>query len=139
MDAAAHTSTGDGLTLGFATADGPTAEAARLVYAIWRSRDVSRLRISPSIWGQVERQVKSCAKRAASLPEMAERLKPRFQTEAIRLDLLPPDALASPNAAAILRACYRETGYVVVLVRERLQRERGERELVDHAERKELP
>lgn len=115
------------MLLGFATESQVAAEAARLVYAVWRSRDVNRLRITPSIWGQVERQVKSCAKRAVTPAEFVEALKPRLSCDAVRIDLLPPEALETGCAADVLRSLYRETGWVVVLVRERLEREREDR------------
>jgi hypothetical protein len=137
----------------FDTDDEAAAAGALLVYALYRSRG-RRFRVTPDLWGQVERFVKAAAKRARTLPGFLEALKPRLMCESIdpramRVGLegavtmvrLPsgafvqprPDAerrefltevLQSVNQAAVLRTLYRETAYVVLLVRERLERER---------------
>lgn len=140
---------------GFETDDRDEATAALLVYAVWRSRDRGRFRVTPDVWGQVERFVKSAAKRSVRLGEFLEALKPRLacasiHPAALRVGLtgevplarddetgeliaLATDAdarefgarvLAEADHAAVLRLCYRETGFVVALVRDRLERER---------------
>ena len=49
---------------GFDTQDKEAATAALIVYAIYRSRDIKRFKVSTQMWGQIERFVKSSAKRA---------------------------------------------------------------------------
>jgi hypothetical protein len=130
---------------GFDTGDEPSALGALLVYAIWRSRDPSRLRVTPDVWGMVERAVKSAAKRALDLNDFIERLKPKLGCSSIqprwmRHGILP--ALQTVNAATgevyevhderrqfwvgqlVLRRLYERTSLVVALVRDRLERER---------------
>jgi len=138
---------------GFDTADEPSALGALLVYAIWRSRDPSRLRVTPDLWGMVERAVKSSAKRALALDDFIERLKPKLGCSSIqprwmRHGILP--ALLTVNTATgevyevhderrqfnwvglleqadhqlVLRRLYERTSLIVALVRDRLERER---------------
>lgn len=109
----------------FSTEDESTATAALMVYAVWRGRDVERYRITPDVWGQVERFVRAAAKRSRNLPEFLERLKPKLSCQHVYLrehmDLLEGDG------AGALGKLFQETGYVVALVRERMQREKEER------------
>lgn len=49
-----------------------------VVYAVWRSRDTARYRVTLDVWSQVERFTKAAAKRARTLPAFVEALKPRF-------------------------------------------------------------
>lgn len=116
------------------------------------------------MWGQIERFVKGSAKRATTLPMFIEALKPRLCCETINpksMDMAAvgvlrftaaegPDVIevAEPgeyrefltsvlsvaDQRAALDVLYRETAYVVLLVRDRLEREkpiekRVEREL----------
>lgn len=60
---------------GFDTSDETAATAALLVYVVWRSRDKARFKITPDVWGQVERFVKDSAKRATRIPEFIEAVK----------------------------------------------------------------
>ena len=121
---------------GFDTDDRAAAIGALLVYSIWRSRDVRRLKVDTSLWARVERFTKGSAKRAQSLPEFVERLKPRLACETVRAvtgedgnrDFLT-GVLTRPSADPhlVLRKLYRETSLCVLLVRERLEREKAER------------
>lgn len=145
---------------GFDTDDPAAATGALLLYATWRSRDARRFEITPDLWGRIERFVKAAAKRAQSIPQFIDALKPRLacatlnprwmevgmrgevplvpihdpDTGAIRYILQPAaDAgqrefltrvLAGADAASVLHSLYRETAWVVLLVRDRLERER---------------
>lgn len=125
---------------GFATDDGPAAAAALLVYASWRSRDAHRLKITPNIWAQVERWTRSAAKRARTLPEFLDRFKPRVQCSGLQPRYCSTGAEAEGRefltgvlgqrdevlCREVIRRLYLETGYVIALVRERLEREREE-------------
>lgn len=139
---------------GFDTDDPHAATAALLVYAVWRSRDVARFKITPTVWEQVERFTKAAAKRADSLPRFVEALKPRLMCgtisprwmavgmagdipavvteDGVRIQVEPEGerreflarVFAEANTAATLDRLYRETAYIILLVRDRLERER---------------
>lgn len=139
---------------GFDTEDHATAVAALLVYAVWRSRDARRFKITPDVWGLVERSVKASAKRAATIPEFLEKLKPKLlcatisprwmavgisgdipmvvTDEGYRMQIADDGerreflarVIGEADAAAVLRALYRETAFVILLARDRLERER---------------
>ncbi len=140
-------------TYGFDSDDPVAATAALLVYAVWRSRNRKRLKITPDIWSQVERFVKASAKRATNLPRFIEALKPRLCCESLHptamsvglsgtisllraggeADIyLSPDwqrqfltrALDGVDQRAVLDMLYRETSWIILLVRDRLEREK---------------
>ena len=136
----------------FDTDDQSAATAALLVYAIYRSRDSRRYRVTPDMWAQIERFVKSAAKRAQSIPRFIESLKPRLACGTIHprwmetgiKGLLPiqdsigqveyiqqrdsreflTGVLSAADQRAVISALYRETAWVVLLVRDRLEREK---------------
>jgi hypothetical protein len=110
----------------FLTEDRDAAVAALLVYSVWRGRDVERYKITPDVWGQVERFVKAAAKRSRTLPEFLERLKPRVACQHVYLR--ENMGLLEDSSAGVLEKLYVETGYVVALVRERMQREKEARQ-----------
>jgi hypothetical protein len=62
----------------FDTTDEPAAVAALLVYAVYRSRDKARYKISMDMWEQITRFVKAAAKRSKSLSEFLDRLMPKL-------------------------------------------------------------
>lgn len=127
---------------GFETSNPHAGTAALLVYATWRSHDTSRFKITPDSWGQVERFVKAASKRAETLGRFVEQLKPRLCCDTLRpsaMSLIRPSEDDDPreflaalfDAAdhrAVLDVLYRETAYVILLVRDRLEREKLERE-----------
>lgn len=136
----------------FDTDDQAAATAALLVYAIYRSRDTRRFKVSPDMWSQIERFTKASAKRAQSIPSFIESLKPRLQCGTIHprwmetgiKGLLPitdgmgrtsyiqaadsreflTGVLASADPREVLRRLYAETAWVILLVRDRLEREK---------------
>lgn len=139
---------------GFDTEDEANATAALLVYATWRSRDTSRYRVTPDVWSQVERFTKAAAKRATTLPAFIEALKPRFYAGTLSprameagikgpvpllalgsgavLEVAAPEeqrefmvgVIERADQKAVLDRLYHETAWVVLLVRDRLERER---------------
>lgn len=138
----------------FDTDDEHAATAALLVYATWRSRDTGRYKITPDVWSQVERFVKAAAKRAVTLPGFLEALKPRLYAGTLSprameagvkgavpllgigsgavLEVAAPEeqrefltgVIEHADTRAVLQRLYRETGWIVLLVRDRLERER---------------
>lgn len=139
---------------GFDTEHDHEAVAALLVYAIWRSRDRRRFRITPDVWGQIERFTKASAKRSTTIPRFIEALKPKLlcatiHPKAMEVGLrgtIPlvetPDGAfiqtATPDdqrefltqivgiadTRSVLETLYRDTAWVILLVRDRLERER---------------
>lgn len=124
----------------FDTGDPNEATAALLLYVMWRSR--GSVKINPKIWGQVEGWVKASAKRAENLPQFLESLKPRLRVDTLSprwmqagilgLDaetlsgqrLFLTDVLSLCDSERVLTLLYRETVLVVLLVRDRLEREK---------------
>lgn len=139
---------------GFDSDSRDAATAALLVYAIYRSRNRKRFRVTPDMWSQIERFVKASAKRATSLPRFIEALKPRMCCESIhptamavglsgtiRMIRTEAGELIQPHAEpeqrefltrvldgvehkVVLDLLYRETSWIVLLVRDRLEREK---------------
>jgi hypothetical protein len=144
------------MAYGFDTDDPDLGAAAMLVYAVYRSRDRQRFKITPDVWGQIERAVKSGAKRAGTTGEFLEKLMPKLQCRSIRGNLqlasvvtqysnphgeimetrtdgqrtFLTDVLALPPHP-ILRALYRESAHVVLLVRARLEEEKPVEALIE--------
>lgn len=149
------------MIFGFDTTDEQAATAALLVYAVYRSRDKRRFKISLDMWDQIERFTKDSAKRSKSIPHFIEALKPRLSCgsisprwmhvgmageapltivydadgkmrHAIQLsadrDIGKREFLTRiidrADGAAVVRKAYLETAFVVLLVRDRLERER---------------
>lgn len=139
----------------FDTSDENAATGAFLVYAVYRSRDMKRFKITPGMWDTIERAVKSVAKRAEDLGEFIEKLKPKLACASIKprwAKTMPDglvtmmkgsdgsfieigreeterrqfltDVLESADHRAVLDVLYKKTAYVVLLVRDRLEREK---------------
>ncbi|KWT70743.1 hypothetical protein APY04_0804 [Hyphomicrobium sulfonivorans] len=144
---------------GFDTEDKSTATGALLVYAVYRSRDKTRFKVSLDMWSQIQRFVKDAAKRAKSIPRFIELLSPRlccgsvqprwmavgaqgeipltvfsnadgtfshaiqFAPEAESREFLTR-VLAEADTKLVLQRLYQETQWIVMLVRDRLERER---------------
>ncbi len=139
---------------GFDTDSVDEGMAALLVYGIYRSRDVKRFKTSPDMWGQIERFVKSAAKRSVTLPDFIERLKPRLLCSSLNPrwmktsgfpmvsmyvdrqtgEVIRPGRqeqrefwvreLRDADHRATLKCLYQHTALVIALVRDRLERER---------------
>jgi len=136
----------------FDTTDEHAATAALLVYAIWRSRDPARLKITHDIWDQVTRFIKASAKRSRSIPEFIDALMPKMcagalkpkwlevgyrgltavtnragQTEYIQLaeqrEFLT-GVLGKSDHRSVIDRLFKETSWIVLLVRDRLEREK---------------
>lgn len=136
----------------FDTKQKHVAIAALLVYAVYRSRDQKRFKVSTEMWSQIERFSKGAAKRAKTLPEFIDKLMPRlccssispkwmkigqegallslqdgcfvdFGTNAESREFFT-SLLESEESADVLRTLYNETTFVILLVRDRLEREK---------------
>lgn len=128
-----------------------TATAALLVYAIYRSRDRRQFKVSPEMWGQVERFTKAAAKRARNPWDFIESLKPRLCCPSINPKWVEVGAtgrvvsmgdgsfaefpernlrefltgvLNEADGRAVVDALYKNTSWVIALVRDRLEREK---------------
>lgn len=129
------------------------AVAALLVYAVYRSRDVKRFKITPDMWGQIERATKGAAKRAGDLGDFIEKLKPKLHCATIQprwantipdglktVQMMPDgsiievadkgrrqfltNVLQEINHREVLNILYKKTALVILLVRDRLEREK---------------
>lgn len=144
---------------GFDTESTEHATAALLVYAVYRSRDIKRFKVSVDMWSQIERFTKASAKRAKTLSLFLESFKPKLCCESIKskwmdvglrndlsllikkddsdqIDSIVEVAgkdeqrafltliLREANDKVVIEKLYKETTYVIMLVRERLERER---------------
>jgi len=137
----------------FQTEERNKAVAALLVYAIYRSRDQNKFKVTPDMWGIIERSVKSVAKRAVDLEEFIEKLKPKLKCSTITpkwAKTIPDDivtmkmnedgsfiqvrdlgkreflveVLAEINHRQVLDVLYEKAALVVLLVRDRIEREK---------------
>jgi len=137
----------------FDTDDHTAATAALLVYAIYRSRDSKRFKVTPDMWGMIERAAKSASKRAGDLGDFIEKLKPKLHCPTIHprwaktipdglinMKMMPDgtvaqvedkgcrqfltDVLQEVDHREVLDYLYRKTALVVLLVRDRLEREK---------------
>lgn len=144
---------------GFDTDDRHVATAALMLYAVWRSRDKKRFKVTPEVWGQIERFTKAAAKRSINVARWLDGFKPRVCCDTIspqwmatglrgRIEVVPirdgangiagyaqfptPEGQREFMAEAIKRVderhvvdlLYRETAWIVLLVRDRLEREK---------------
>jgi len=138
---------------GFDTKTEDAGIAALLVYGVYRSRDMKRFKITPDMWGIIERAAKSSAKRALDLHDFIEKLKPKLscsslkprwmKTESKYLMTMVENAdgsfsqiadegrrkfsveiLEEIDHAPVLAILRDKTAWVIALVRDRLERER---------------
>lgn len=59
------------------------AICALLVYAIYRSRDKAKFKVTPEMWGQIQRFVQASAKRAKTMPQFINKLQAKMSCPAI--------------------------------------------------------
>lgn len=138
---------------GFQTEQEPAAIGALLVYGIYRSRDIKKFKVSPDMWGIIERAVRSSAKRALDLTDFMEKFKPKMHCatvqprfmklneESLNMIRLPSGEiiqkqdfgqrrefwaklLEEADNEAVLQYLYKKTSLIIALVRDRLEREK---------------
>lgn len=142
---------------GFDTERSQDATAALMLYAIYRSRDTKRFKITPDMWSQIERFAKASAKRARGVADWIEAMKPRLSCGTISprwmeagikgdislmartnqaghteyVQYAAPEqrefltrVLALCDERLVVDVLYRRTAWIVLLVRDRLEREK---------------
>lgn len=137
---------------GFDTDDKHEAIAGLIVYCVYRSRRKGRMKVTPEWWGYIERATKSASKRSRNVPEFIEKLKPKLGTDTLNprymavgitgmvphrdssghVEYIQPGdsrefltgVLREIDQRAVVDLLYKETAYIVLLVRDRLERER---------------
>ena len=142
------------MLLGFRTDDMVKASSAFLVYAIYRSRDTKRGPSGVDMWAQIERFCRSSAKRAEGIDQFVQTFKrkmacgtinPRytrtgsaanavFVPETGEIKVFGDDARdfgmdvfeqPAEKQEEIVNCLYNNTQAVILLVRERLEREKN--------------
>lgn len=138
---------------GFETSDQDAAIGALLVYGIYRSRDTKRFKVTPDMWGIIERAVKSSAKRAMDLNDFIEKLKPKLKCSTLRPQFMRTDLdtiamhynretgeiisvkdegkrefwvrlLEECNHDRVLERLFGRSSLIIALVRDRIEREK---------------
>lgn len=126
------------------------ALCALLVYAIYRSRDKSKFKVTPEMWGQIQRFVQASAKRAKTIPQFINNLQPKMMCPAInpkwveigvkgrlfnqggtlvdipnneRREFLT-EVLSNVDDKKIIKTLLKETQFIILLVRDRLETEK---------------
>ena len=137
----------------FDTNDTHAAMAALLVYAVYRSRDKRKFKITPEMWGQIDRFTKSSSKRARNLPQFIDVLMPKLSCPSINPQWMQigmtgrivdisngefaeftgtntqgreflTSVLETEDTSIVLNKLYKETTFIILLVRDRLEREK---------------
>ncbi len=140
------------MLLGFNTENEVKAKAAMLVYVIYKSRDAKRGPSGLDMWGQIERFAKAAAKRSGGIDDFVDSFKRKMGCSTINPYWMRNDAPAT-NAAVlkdgsimslggdmrvfgleifddeekgkeVVDCLYSKTQIVVLLVRDRLEREK---------------
>lgn len=144
----------------FDTRDEAAALGALLVYGVYRSRDIKRFKVTPDMWGIIERAVKSAATVTTNLYEFVERLKPKLSCSTLHPRWMRTDGrivdvgvqtdtgeilipggqedrrqfwvqeLETADHQAALKILRWQTARVIALVRDRLEREKPIEDLV---------
>lgn len=135
----------------FDTENRQEAIAALLVYAIYRSRDKKRFKVTPEMWGQIERFCKSSAKRARNIQQFLEQFKSKMMCASISpkwteigatgklfkhgdnfIDFGGDDKrefltsiISEADHKTVLNCLLKETTWVIALVRDRLEQEKS--------------
>lgn len=139
---------------GFDTEHEHEAVAALCVYVVYRSRDTKRYKVTPDMWSQIERFTRASAKRSRTIPDFIEKLKPRLMAgtlnprwmrvgmsgyipmvvtdDGMRLSVGTDDDMrefmtgivASADQRRVMKALNDNSAWVILLVRDRLEKER---------------
>lgn len=141
------------MLLGFNTENELKAQGAFIIYIIYKSRDVKRGPSGVDMWGQIERYAKAAAKRSEGIDEFINNFKKRmacstinpywmkenckttnalmtdaggiiyFDKEDFRpfgLEILENEEIGKE----IVECIYQKTQIIILLVRDRLEREK---------------
>ncbi len=140
------------MLLGFNTENEIKAKAAMLVYVIYKSRDAKRGPSGLDMWGQIERFAKAAAKRSEGIDDFVNSFKRKIACSTInpywmRNDISATNAAVlkdgsimsfvgdlrvfgleifddEENGKEIVECLYSKTQIVILLVRDRLEREK---------------
>lgn len=141
------------MLLGFNTESEVKAKAAFLVYVIYKSRDVKKGPSGLDMWGQIERFAKASAKRSECIDEFVNTFKRKMACSTInpywmKNDFKAANAVMSDdgniikfeenngrsfgldifedeeNGKEIINCLYSKTQTVILLVRDRIEREK---------------
>lgn len=93
----------------FDTQDHNAALAALLVYGVYRSRDIKRFKVTPDMWGMIERAVKSAATRSRELYDFVEKLKPKLSCSTLH-----PRWMQTYGQVMTMAIADKETGEILV-------------------------
>lgn len=108
----------------FDTTDETDAVAALIVYKIYRAKS-HRFKVGMDMWGRIERFAKAAAKRSRNVPVFIDAFKKRMDC-----DQLNPGELTQQIAGVadkqIINRLYTQTAWIILLVRERINREKGD-------------
>jgi len=102
---------------GFETDDQDEAIAALLIYAVYRSRDIRKFKVTPDMWGLICREAKSAAKRSRTLGEWVE----DFKKPPIHCSTISPKWIAVGIAGEIVLTPIQGGGFIQLA-------DRGERQ-----------
>jgi len=132
----------------FETDNQQRATAALMVYAVYKSRDISRFKVSTKMWEQITGFVKLAAKRSINLAEFIEYFRKPMKCEAIQAKYCKIDKsimmidgalsaasdtearqfltseLEQADQKKVISTLIKETAFVIMLVRERLENEK---------------
>nr|DAK86820.1 MAG TPA: hypothetical protein [Caudoviricetes sp.] len=138
---------------GFETNNENLALSSLLVYAVFKSRDTSKFKVTPDMWGIIERQVKASAKRSITILDFLENFKKKLKTSSIQPRFMNYDnkkekltieledgtlvereekrknyfwtnEIENADNKAVLNELYNHTNFVILLVREKLEIEK---------------
>ena len=141
------------MLLGFETENEVKANAAFIIYVIYRSRDKKRGPSGVDMWGQIERFAKASAKRAELIDDFVESFKRKMACNTINPKWMENDTKSAnarimesgeimvfPNSEnrsfgldvfenekfgkEIVDCIYNKTQIIILLVRDRLEREK---------------
>lgn len=141
------------MLLGFETDNEIKAKAAFIIYVVYKSRDVKRGPSGIDMWGQIERFAKASAKRSEGIDDFVNSFKRKMACATInprwmKNDSVATNALVTKNneiivfnnsdtrtfgldvfddeekGREIVDCIYNKTQIIILLVRDRLEREK---------------
>lgn len=140
------------MLFGFNTKNEVKAKAAMIIYVVYKSRDVKKSPSGLDMWGQIERFAKAAAKRSEGIDEFLNSFKRKMACSTInpywmRNDIPSTNATIlkdgsimsfdedlrvfgleifddEENGKEIVDCIYNKTQIIILLVRDRLEREK---------------
>lgn len=135
----------------FDTDDKNRAIASLCVYAVYRSRNIDRFKVSTKMWDQIAGFVKLSSKKSKTIPEFIEKFRKPMKCESLIPKYCKTDEslagakmledgqifvsgekgrsfltsmLENCEQKEVLSRLYKETSFIIMLVRERLEIEK---------------